>query len=129
MPAPRPLLRPATWQRIAWALTALPLVTAALLYGEWLLSWAVLGHVPRPSLDDPKDVAFAHWLMWPVALGIVGHLPAALGAIAIHLSVALEQRRGALDTIARVLAVVGISGGFVLWMRWDPGAVVYWWFD
>jgi hypothetical protein len=40
----------------AWIFLLCPLLLVASLDGQWLLSWAVLGHIPRPSLDDPKYI-------------------------------------------------------------------------
>ena len=109
--------------------SAAPVVAVALLYGEWLLSWAVLGHVPRPSLDDPKDVAIAHWLMLPTALALVGFVPAAAAAALAHVGAAIEQGRSLAHGVARGLGALALAGLVVLLFRWDPGGVVYWWFD
>src|SRR4051812_3648070 len=38
----------------AWAY---PLLLVAGFYGTWVIAWLVLGHPPRPSLDDPKSIS------------------------------------------------------------------------
>lgn len=30
-----------------------PVILIAAFYATWLVAWFVLGHMPRPSLDDP----------------------------------------------------------------------------
>ena len=50
-------LSPASRTRIAcWAFAAFPLVLLASLYTTRLAAWYALGHLPRPSLDDPKSI-------------------------------------------------------------------------
>ena len=39
---------------VTWVYPCL-LVTS--LYGTWLVAWAVLGHQPVPSIDDPKYIS------------------------------------------------------------------------
>lgn len=58
LPGPDPVKYPVdpVWpiiQKIAWCY---PLFLVASFYGTWLIAWISLGHMPRPSLDDPKSI-------------------------------------------------------------------------
>lgn len=40
-----------------WLLAYLyPLALISSLYGTWLIAWWELGHMPRPSIDDPASI-------------------------------------------------------------------------
>jgi hypothetical protein len=54
--------------RAANVTAALPLMILALLYGHWLLAWAMLGHRPQPSLNDPWRINGLGLLQLIVAL-------------------------------------------------------------
>jgi hypothetical protein len=41
----------------AWATSLFPLLLPLSLYATWFTAWAVLGHRPRSSLDDPKSIS------------------------------------------------------------------------
>ncbi len=40
----------------SWACSLQPVVMLFYLYATWVTAWIVLGHCPRPSLDDPKHI-------------------------------------------------------------------------
>ncbi len=40
----------------SWACSLQPVVMLFYLYATWVTAWMVLGHCPRPSLDDPKHI-------------------------------------------------------------------------
>jgi len=61
---------------LASALLLYPLLVLASLSGEWLLARLALGHPPRPSADDPKQIAGSRWLHGITALAVLGILPA-----------------------------------------------------
>lgn len=51
--------RPDRLGRIGWitlALTCMPWVAVAGLALTWGIGWMILGHPPRPNLDDPKTI-------------------------------------------------------------------------
>ncbi len=39
-----------------WASALQPVIVLLYLYATWATAWCVLGHLPRPSLDDPKYI-------------------------------------------------------------------------
>ena len=41
----------------SWASSLQPVVVLFSLYATWFTAWCVLGHCPRPSLDDPKSIS------------------------------------------------------------------------
>ena len=41
----------------SWASSLQPAVMLLYLYVTWATAWCVLGHCPRPSLDDPKYIS------------------------------------------------------------------------
>ena len=40
------------------ALWCYPVMLVTALYTTWLVAWAVLGHQPQPSMNDPKYISF-----------------------------------------------------------------------
>src|SRR4051794_33949091 len=52
--SPRP--RPRWWRRLLLAVSLYPLMVLILLYATWGAAAISLGHVPIPSLDDPKYI-------------------------------------------------------------------------
>jgi hypothetical protein len=108
---------------------AYPLLFLALLYAQWLSSWVILGHVPRPSIDDPKDVAGASWMHWVTAIALAGLLPMLFGALVLNAIHGAAASCRWLLRIGRLIAVLTVFVGVIAWIRWDPGRVVYWWLD
>ena len=116
-------------RRFAVASLLWPVLVVVLLYGEWLIATWSLGHVPRPSMDDPKDIAGSSWMGPITGLAILGAVPAALAALVLNtIAIELHQptiRRGLL----RLGAVMMSWAVLVALVYWDPGHVLMWWFD
>jgi hypothetical protein len=106
----------------ALACAALPVV---LLYGQWLLSWVMLGHMPRPSMDDPKFIDGASWMHPITFFGFVALIPTAITAVGAIAWYAAAGRPRTLDLAWRA-AIVGAAFGLVFW---DPFHVAVWWLD
>ncbi len=115
--------------RAATCTAAYPLLMLNLLYGQWLLSWWVLGHRPRPSLDDPKNVFGVNWLHIITAAALVGFVPAGCGALVLNTLYVVGRRLGLLCLLVRLTVVVAIWSGSFLLLDRDPGRVLYWWLD
>lgn len=127
----RPALPPPS-KRLAWCahLTALyPLFFLALFYGEWLLAWWALGHPPRPMLDDPKDIAGLNWMNGIVGVALMAYFPASVAALVLNTLYAINARLRASHLVLRIIVLLCFWVGTVLLLRWDPGRIVYWWFD
>jgi len=121
---------PTTW--LGGAATAslfYPLLLCIVLYGEWLCAWAVLGHQPRPSLDDPKSIAVSAYWHNVTAVAFMGLLPVSWVAFALNLLHGIVRKLHWLETLTRVIGVVVAWAIVVGLLYWDPGRVVHWWFD
>jgi hypothetical protein len=127
----RPTHRPPTrvFGFLSNATAAYPLLLVSALYGQWLLSWWVLGHRPQPSLDDPKYIVGANWMHGVTGCALLGFLPAGFAALALNTLYAAGHRLRGIRLVARIVLVVSLWLGTFLLLRWDPGLVLYWWFD
>lgn len=125
-----PVFRSAkTFRRVAFVSLIWPALVAVLLYGEWLLATWSLGHTPRPSLDDPMDVAGSRWMHVITTLAILGAVPAALLALVLN-TIAMELHQPTvLRGLLRLAAVMMSWAVLAALVHWDPGAVLLWWLD
>jgi hypothetical protein len=108
---------------------AYPLVFVALLYGEWLLAWFVLGHPPHASLDDPGDIAMSADVHLATGLALLGIPWAACAALALNLTHVVFARPPVPRVRRRFALLAFLWVGLVVVLIWDPGDVLYWWFD
>ena len=106
-----------------------PLFALGALYGQWLLSWWILGRQPRPSLDDPKYIVGASWLHDIVGLALIGCVPMALVAAALNTAYFCAHSRPGLRLSLRIVGIVGLWIGALVLLRSDPGLVGSWWLD
>ena len=106
-----------------------PLLLIALLYGEWLLGWLMLGHPPQPSINDPSDTLGSQWLHPVSGVALMGFFPAAAAALPLNaLHVIHHQIRG--RRLAVRLAMLPFTWvGAIAVIRWDPLSVAAWWMD
>lgn len=106
-----------------------PLLALTVIYGEWLIAWMVLGHAPRPSLDDPKNVAVSGLLHLVSGVLIMGLVPGACAALLLMpLDIAVHRRR-AVAAFQRTLVLFAPWVVVLTLLRWDPWKVMYWWLD
>ena len=108
---------------------AYPVLLLGALYGQWLLSWWVLGHRPQPSLDDPKYIDGANWMHVVTYFALLGFVPAGCGALALNTLYLVGHRLRGHRLLMRIAVVGALWLGTFLLLRWDPGLVLYWWFD
>lgn len=113
----------------AWAALGYPLVYVTLLYGQWLAAWAVLGHPPRPSLDDPKHVPVSTDLHLWTGLAMLAIPWMACVAVALNLAHAVYARPAPRRTVIRFALLCCLWAALAAVFVWDPGGVLYWWFD
>jgi hypothetical protein len=109
-----------------WAASLQPLVPLVYLYATWVTAWCVLGHRPRPSLDDPKSISpvvEVPYCMFLVSVEMAA--PFCLGT-GLLLAVVGAVRRSAFGPL---LAVPLAWLAAYLLLRWDPLGVLYWYMD
>jgi hypothetical protein len=116
---------------LAWIYPLLPLLA---LYATWLAGWAMLGHRPRPSLDDPKDIGGAVDAFYLVAALLLFTFPigcAVVAAMGIPVTIWYVRSRTESWRRAVLLALVlaGIYAACLLLLKWDPLQVLYWYMD
>lgn len=125
-----PSARPSRALGLAAGLAAAyPLLLLGALYGQWLLSWWMLGHQPVSSLDDPKFIDGASWMHPVTGLALLGSVPAGAGALALNAIYIALRRPPVIAALLRIGLVVALWVGTLLLLRWDPGEVLYWWLD
>jgi hypothetical protein len=110
----------------SWASLLQPAVVLFYLYATWATAWCVLGHRPRPSLDDPKfisPVVDVPYVMFAFSL-FYGWMICACTGLLLG-AVCAARRRNIRPLVA--LPFVWLAGYFALVL--DPLGVLYWWFD
>ncbi len=105
-----------------------PLVVLGLLYGEWLLGWAMLGHPPQPSLDDPKSINGSSWLHGFAGIALMSALPASWMAAGFNLYL-IAGRPGLKRSVLRVAMLLILWLGMFALIHYDPWLVLDWWLD
>ena len=90
----------------------------------------MLGHVPRPLLDDPWSIG------WPVEIpyAITGLLlvampGAALAGLLLECIAFFVSKRTLPIRIASCLLLISLWAAAIFLLRWDPLRVVEWFFD
>src|SRR5262249_48228957 len=88
-----PILRAWPGQRLraaAWVASLYPLLLLFLLYATWFTAWAVLGHRPRSSLDDPKFISplveVPYLSTFLLGLGVPFSLPLSMLLMLFHIA-------------------------------------------
>ena len=108
---------------------AYPLFVLFMLYGQWLLSSIILGHLPVPSLEDPKFISGAGWMHGFTGLALLGIFPAAGLAITLNPLYVINHRFSLGRAALRAMAVLAVWIASYLFLVIDPFGVLYWWFD
>ena len=97
-------------------------------YATWLIAWMLLGHPPRPMLDDPKSIGNLMDAIYIIPgilmLGIPVLTPIGFAASFFCPIRSNLSQSGPLAVLFIALCVFGL-----MLLRWDPHRVVEWWFD
>ncbi len=125
-PSPKARLQ----NRLLWGFAYLyPIYALVAFYGTWLVAWATLGHMPRPSLDDPKSIGVVIRIVYFVSM-IPLSSGSVLGPLGLIASFFLPLNKNVKRRVAMrcLLAVIYIAGCFItLQILWaDPYQVVKW---
>ena len=110
----------------SWASSFQPAVVLFYLYATWATAWCVLGHCPRPSLDDPKyisRVVLVPFVMFAFSFFYGWVISACTGIV---LSAVYYARH---SNIRPLLAapLAWLAGYFA--PTWDPLGVLSWYMD
>lgn len=114
----------------AYCLAAYPLFLLASLYGQWSLSSIMLGHLPRPSLDDPKYISVANWMHPVTMIAILGFVPASFVALLVNaLYLAVNRFEARVHFVLHIVAAMSLWIAPLVILYWDPLKVMDWWMD
>lgn len=109
---------------LAWAY---PFVLMSGFYGTWLAAWLVLGHIPRPSLDDPARISWIVTILYGLTgLLLVAMLPALLIGAMLKI---FNFRYPLLRRFLHFGLFVMLWAVTILFLRWDPVRVIEWYMD
>ncbi len=101
-----------------------PIMWIVSLYLFFAFASISLGHYPVPSLNDPKGLGinFLYYTVWTTYFAFIG------GSILwiISLMIAIYQKNISIKHL--IIFIVGITISFMQIM-FDPGHVIYWFFD
>lgn len=112
---------------VTWVYPCL-LVTS--LYGTWLVAWAVLGHQPVPSIDDPKYISpIVSAPYFASAIVLMGFPPAFLLGLILAVVFGISRRLRWTVICAMELGLAALWFATIAFVRWDPLRVMEWWID
>ncbi len=104
-----------------------PCLLIGAFYGTWGLAWLVLGHRPRPSLDDPTEIAHVVSIIYFITGGLLVTFPGVgiLGVVAYLLAPATSPAR----RVTRSVTMIVWYAATIMFLRWDPLVVSKWFLD
>jgi hypothetical protein len=116
----------------AWSMALVPTATVVSLYGCWIVAWTALGHPPRSSLDDPKDIdaitgifVATHLLFFWIPLSFLG-----FPVLTLVETMTGFERPGRVRAIFRGFAFRMVAWILAfLFLSWDPLHVLVWFWD
>jgi len=133
-PCPVAAARPSfNWHRAAVRAALLlpvayPLSVLASLYTSWLIAWGVLGHAPRPFIDDPSGISPAVNAACLITGLLIVALPAGVaGSIGAYVMQAIHWKWP--TRIAGALLIMGVWSAAFCLLRLDPLRVAGWFMD
>ena len=113
---------------------AYPVLMLASLYTTWFVAWGVLGHPPRPSLDDPKYISALVDIPYIVTMLLIIAMPGAMilaaGLTPLHLRQSTDSRSAVvIKTALALLILVALWAATIAVFRIDPWNVGNWYMD
>lgn len=122
------------WPKLCWSLTLVswlyPSALTVSLYLTWAIAWALLGHTPLPSIDDPKQISV--WLDIPYTVTLllmIGFPLALVGGISWTAWTGVQRGLSRAAKASRLVLFIAIWIGSVAFLRLDPWRVGYWFMD
>jgi hypothetical protein len=117
--------------RLAMALCAYPVLLVASLYATWCIAWAILGHRPVSSLDDPRSISRAvdvpYFLFFTLLIGMFPAIGLHVAAVAVMM--AGDLRKGRATGAVLLIVAAALWSGAILFLRADPWRVGEWFMD
>ncbi len=110
----------------SWGGSLQPVVVLFYLSATWATAWCVLGHCPRPSLDDPKfisPIVEVPYVMFAFSLFVGSVFCACIGLLLSVVCVLWRQKIGPIATLP-----FAWLAGYVILIK-DPLGVLFWYFD
>ncbi len=117
-----------TWPRwidwVCWLMALLPILA---VHFSWLVAWLVLGHQPRPYLDDPKFINWGVSIMCMVSGMLMLSIPAqAISGPLVQITTAGRSQTA--RVIYSAITLLILVSTFLIF-RWDPLRVMDWFMD
>ena len=133
---PIPLAAPGHKLRAAvWVCSLYPVLILFSFYATWVTAWCVLGHRPRVYLDDPTRispivgmVASTPYILLTSGLPIIWCVCAPVLLAMAYWNIAQRRTRPLKEAMQLVIPLCAWLLVFGI-LRWDPGYVLYWYFD
>ncbi len=118
------------WLFLTVASWLYPVVLIASFYATWAIAWGMLGHMPRPSLDDPKYIN--GWVVVPynITMLLVIAFPAALvGGVFWTAWSGVQRKLRSLTTASALTLLMALWIAAITFLRVDPLRVGDWFMD
>ena len=114
-------------RRLDWLIWMFTLLPAVSVYLSWIVAWIVLGHPPRPSLDDPTQIGPAVSAFYFLS----GLFLISIPLLAIAGPVVQLSNSGRKLFVRAIYSFVSllITTATIVLFRWDPLHVMYWYMD
>lgn len=115
------------WTLASWLY---PIVLIASFYATWAIAWAMLGHMPRPSMDDPKYIS--GWVDVPyniTLLLIIGSPAALVGGVSWTAWSGVQRQLSRPTKASALTLLITLWIGAISFLRVDPWQAVYWFGD
>jgi hypothetical protein len=113
-----------------WVGNSYPFVVLLSFYVTWIAAWFALGHPPRPSLDDPKDIDLIA-APYSITCLFMFCIPFAfLGSLGLMVARFGKEVGSGSPWSVLCLLITPLSwvAGYGL-LVWDPLYVFYWFMD
>ena len=117
---------------IAWFVSYFyPIIAVGSVYLSWFTAWLLIGHQPRPMVDDPQQIGGLMNAVYPVAFLLISFWPPlALCGLFITWRCPIPSIRQRYVSLAALfvsyIAICAIAAGFI---HLDPGRVFEWFAD
>lgn len=121
----QPLLPANDW--VSLIAFAYPLLLLGSILGCWLAAWAMLGRMPQPALDDPKQIL---GLVYQASVLVLCFMPVGVAAALYHVASQCTAGQISLKTaLANSLSLTVFWLHVIFLLRGDPFRIVTWWLD